>query len=686
MRKSLGPPRQNPSRPGYLELDTYIDIRGIAPDNVVLPPRGSSHLREGPFGFRRAESAIQNRAAIVSKINELEQEYQVRSSQLSQAIEAELAAVRLEGAHDPIAPVPSVIRELQVVNTLHQRKTAELHNKTMTANAYYGGDPFNWNIHDFMLKATKMEPWPEPNGIAMRALNQSLGAANDAKLLSQTLQYLHQRTTDLQNFLNALQAAEQAQLAAVQEAQRVAAEQARIRAESEALALAQEQARLAALAEAERVAAEQARIAAEAAARYIAAEQGRREAEAEVQRQVEELRLENQRLAEEEARRNAMESLNTAQGLRPFPVSGTAAASGPVFTVAAGTLAVDAATTLAIRTAIRSAAAAAITASAAAVGTASGVVIIVGVAALVYSALRDNKEPYALSVPLSDLTTYDTDELHAIARANGEIELQIAIGSRTVDNTTEFSVAATNGNTVPRKVPVRLATYDPYLNVYRTNIPDAPSSGMTWTPIVRPGNASTALPVEQPNAGLYTGATATALEGRIDPNPELDLYSFGGVIYDFPIESGIPPQYVVFRDRRSEPGVSSGAGKLVSENWMGTASMPEGAPIPAQIADKLRGRRFSTFKNFRSEFWKAVSNDELLNGQFTKLRQMDMKQGLAPTTVPQDQVGRRIKYEIHHIIPIGEGGEVYDMDNLQIMTPKSHIQIHAKTKGVKNDS
>ena len=681
MRKPLGPPRQNPSRPGYLELDTHIDIIGVAPDNVVLPPRGPSHLREGPFGFRRAESAIKNRAAIVSKINELEQEYQIRSSQLTQAIEADLAAVRLEGAHDPIAPVPSVIRELQVVKTLHQRKTAELHNKTMTANAFYGGDPFNWNIHDFMLKATKMEQWPEPNGIAMRALNQSLGAANDTKLLNQTLQYLHQRTTDLQNFLNALQAAEQAQLAAIREAQRVAAEQARIRAEAEALALAREKERLAALAEAERVAAEQARIAAEAAARYIAAEQARLEAEAEVKRQAEQLRLENQRQAEEQALRDAMEALVAAKGTRPFRVSGAAAASGPVFSVAAGTLAVDAATTLAIRTALRSAAAAAITASAAVVGTASGVVIIVGVAALVYHALRDNKEPYALSVPLSDLTTYSADELHAIALGNGEIELPVALGSRAVGNTIEFSVAATNGITLPRKVPVRLATYDPDLNIYRTDNPNAPALGMTWTPIFRPGDASTVLPSEDPNVVPYTGVTPTALEGRIDQNPELDLYSFGGVIYEFPSDSGIAPQYVMFRDRRSEPGVASGAGQSVSANWLGTASTLEGAPIPKQIANKLRGREFANFNAFRREFWKAVANDLDLSSNLSRLSKIEAEKGLAAKAPIAEHVGKRTKYELHHVTPISENGAIYDIDNIMILTPKAHIESHSKNGG-----
>ena len=456
-----------------------------------------------------------------------------------------MAAVRSEGPVDPATPLQSIVRELGVLNTLWQRKNAEYHSKTSTANAFYGGDPFNWNIHNFMLKATKMEQWPGPNGIAMQALNQSLRAAVESRLLLQTLQSLNQRATNLEQTLSVLQAAEQARLAAEQEAQRVAAENARIKAEAEALAQAQEQARLAALAEAERLAAEQARIAAEAAAQYIAAERARLEAEAEVQRQAEQLRLENQRQAEEQAARETMESLNAAKGIRPFPVSGAAAASGPVFTVAAGTLAVDAATTLAIRTALQSAASAATTALATTVGTASGVVIVVGVAALVYYALRENKEPYALSVPLSDLATYDANELHAIAQANGEIELPVAIGSRTVDNTTEFAVAATNGTTLARKVPVRLATYDPVLNAYRTESPHAQSPGMTWTPIVRPGSASTALPVTEADIVPYTGATATALEGRIDPNPELDLYSFGGFIYVFPIESGIPPQYVV---------------------------------------------------------------------------------------------------------------------------------------------
>jgi hypothetical protein len=588
MQKPPGPPRPNTSRPGYHEITSPVEIKGVAPDHMAMPPRTSNNLAAGPFGFGAA-SYNHNLLTVQRTTKALEQDYQTRSNQLPQTIEAELAAVRSEFPTDPLPPLPSVARELGALNTLTHRKTVEFQNKTVTANAFYGGDPFNRHINEFMKKATTMEKWPGPNGIAMQSLIQSLNAANDVRVLSQTLHSLHQRTVNLQHTFSVMQAAEQARLAAEQEAQRIAAEQARIRAEAAALVHAQEQARLAALIEAERVAAEQARIAAEAAAQYFAAEQARLEAETEVQRQAELLRLENERQTEEQALRKAMEAMSSDQGTRPFPLSG-AAASGPVFAVGAGTLAVETATALAIRTALRSAATAAVTALAAAVGTASGAVIVVGVAALVYYALRDQQEPYALSVPLSDLTAYESEDLYAIAATDGEVELPVALGSKTTGSTTEFVVAAANGTTVPGKVPVRLASYDPALKVYSAHHPDAPGIGMTWTPIVRPGNASTALPIHEPNVAAYHGATLIALEGRIDSSPALDIYSFGGFIYVFPIESDIPPQYVMFNspyDRAIVEGEHSGrnfnpeqtGGEISDMKWEPATASQEGVHI-----------------------------------------------------------------------------------------------------------
>ncbi|WP_413466745.1 hypothetical protein, partial [Pseudomonas aeruginosa] len=36
---------------------------------------------------------------------------------------------------------------------------------------------------------------------------------------------------------------------------------------------------------------------------------------------------------------------------------------------------------------------------------------------------------------------------------------------------------------------------------------------------------------------------------------------------------------------------------------LGAASQGEGAPIPSQIADKLRGKTFKNWRDFREQFW-----------------------------------------------------------------------------------
>jgi hypothetical protein len=679
MRKPIGPP----PRPGYLEIDTYIDIKGVAPDHINLPPRGSSHLKNGPFGIGMAESFIQNRAAIVNTINALEQDFQVRSSQLSQTIETDLAVVRSEGPNDPVTPSQSLIRELQALNTLNQRKSAEYHTKTTIANAFYGKNPFNWTIHEYMLKATKMEQWPGPNGIAMRALNQSLSAANDARLLSQTIDLLGQRNLNLIQTINTLQAAEQAQLAAEQEAQRVAAEQARIQAEVNALAQAQEQARLAAIAEAEWLAAEQARLAAVAETERLAAEQARLAAVAEAERLAAEAAA--QQIATERAHLEALAELQRLEELRQaeenarkttLAMGGSTAAAGPLFAGTAGTLVVSQATSLAVRSALQSGLTATVSA---AVGSAGAVAS--GFAALVYPSPLGNSDLYSLSVPLSDLSPATDQNLSANAPTNGQVKLTVGIGSKTDGSTIEYFVVAMNGTAAPYDVPVQLATYDSTRKVYTTQSPGLPSIGMTWTPIVQPGDASTSLPSTEPGIVVYEGATVTALEGRIDAFPELDLDSLGGFITVFPADSGIPPIYTMFRDRRNEPGVASGSGEAVSGNWLGAALSQEGSPIPTNIADKLRGKQFSSFSAFRREFWKAVAADPTLSSHLPRPTKLEMEKGLSAKAPQADQVGKRTKYELHHVKPISEYGEVYNIDNIRILGPKQHINAHSSKGG-----
>jgi len=102
----------------------------------------------------------------------------------------------------------------------------------------------------------------------MQTWAASYRAAHEAKLLAQSIQMLNQQQVNVQNWLTAVQANDQAQAQAAAEAQRLAAERARIAAEQQrqrelAEAARVEQARLAALAETQRLAKEHARIEAE---------------------------------------------------------------------------------------------------------------------------------------------------------------------------------------------------------------------------------------------------------------------------------------------------------------------------------------------------------------------------------------------------------------------------------------
>ncbi|KDD67885.1 HNH endonuclease [Pseudomonas mandelii PD30] len=289
-----------------------------------------------------------------------------------------------------------------------------------------------------------------------------------------------------------------------------------------------------------------------------------------------------------------------------------------------------------------------------------------------------NGDLFSVSVPLSELAPDSTADLYELAAVGGEIDLPVRLGSRTIGNRVEIVVVTTDGVTVPASVPVRLAHFDARKNVYVSSSTVSNGPVITWTPLIEPQDPSTEFPLIDTDLPIYEGATVTPDTGRIDPFPELDRYGFGGFITVFPIDSGIPSTFTMFRDRRQDPGIASGAGEPVSGNWLGAASTGEGAPIPMQIADKFRGREFSSFKAFRRAFWKAVASDEYLFEQFDRIDKASIKHGLSPKPHQTEHVGQRRKYEIHHVTPIDIGGAVYDVDNLRILTPKQHIQTHSK--------
>ncbi|MGW8594794.1 colicin, partial [Providencia rettgeri] len=114
----------------------------------------------------------------------------------------------------------------------------------------------------------------------------------------------------------------------------------------------------------------------------------------------------------------------------------------------------------------------------------------------------------------------------------------------------------------------------------------------------------------------------------------------------------------------------------VGDKWLNDASKENGAPIPEQVANKLRGKKFNSFDEFRKAIWNEISKFPELIKNLSKNNKTLVSKGYSPFARKKDQVGGRKVHELHHDNPISEGGEVYDMDNLRVTTPKKHIDIH----------
>lgn len=96
--------------------------------------------------------------------------------------------------------------------------------------------------------------------------------------------------------------------------------------------------------------------------------------------------------------------------------------------------------------------------------------------------------------------------------------------------------------------------------------------------------------------------------------------------------------------------------------------------IPQEVREKLVGREFSSFDEFRKEFWKTVAESSYAK-EFNSMNIKLMEKGYAPFCPSSERYGNHKTFILHHKQPIHQGGEVYDLDNLIIVSPKMHQNI-----------
>jgi filamentous hemagglutinin len=85
--------------------------------------------------------------------------------------------------------------------------------------------------------------------------------------------------------------------------------------------------------------------------------------------------------------------------------------------------------------------------------------------------------------------------------------------------------------------------------------------------------------------------------------------------------------------RRLDPGAASHGSNLPrvveGQTWLkGTAG--NAGKVPAQIAEKLNGRQFADFNDFRKAFWLEVAADPVLSKQFSHSNIVEMKKEMLP--------------------------------------------------------
>ncbi|MFP7942800.1 S-type pyocin domain-containing protein [Pseudomonas aeruginosa] len=159
--------------------------------------------------------------------------------------------------------------------------------------------------------------------------------------------------------------------------------------------------------------------------------------------------------------------------------------------------------------------------------------------------------------------------LNAVAKAGGTVDLPMRLTNEARGNTTTLSVVSTDGVSVPKAVPVRMAAYNATTGLYEVTVPsttaEAPPLILTWTPASPPGNQnpSSITPVVPKPVPVYEGATLTPVKATPETYPGVITLP-EDLIIGFPADSGIKPIYVMFN---SPYGETNARGKYSGRDY-----------------------------------------------------------------------------------------------------------------------
>ena len=169
----------------------------------------------------------------------------------------------------------------------------------------------------------------------------------------------------------------------------------------------------------------------------------------------------------------------------------------------------------------------------------------IGIGTLLYSPALGNGERYpqtVLKLSGSAVLPDAPTNLNEIAAVEGTIDLPY----RIYGDLGQYTLVATPaGGSISPAVPVRALEFDQKTNSYSFTSADTPPITLSF-PIIHWDNSSTTSPARPLQVPHYTGVELLPLLVQPEPLPAFELPDFRDCIYCFPINSGLPPIYVVF--------------------------------------------------------------------------------------------------------------------------------------------
>jgi len=287
-------------------------------------------------------------------------------------------------------------------------------------------------------------------------------------------------------------------------------------------------------------------------------------------------------------------------------------------------------------------------------------------------------EPFAISVPLSELAPIEGRDWRYLAATAAEVDLAFRLtsgvaakrsgtlfqGLKEIKELANVYVVATNSLAVESGVKVYAAVWNADLNSYCFTRPGFPINTALWSALSAPVTQGNVLPLRKRLSS--PGSIGTDAAPVIEEIPVVEDLHFDDCIVVFPEDSGIEPVYLMFKDATEYAGAATGTGRQVGHSWLQFDAGDENLRIPSEIADELRGHVFKRFSSFRDTFWKTVANNPRLFAQFSPENLAAMKSGRGPIISTSSKPGELNRLKLSHFKSPEDGGDIYDMDNMRV--------------------